>query len=280
MKNKKGFTMVELIVVVAIIGVLVSIAIPSYISSQRRAQARAANEQAQGFYFALQQTLTPMLAGDNTANEFAIITGTNTSIKRVTASPQSLTANFPDMKFYIYIEVSNSTITYADLIAAPHLYSPATPSNVYVNAADTAIKAALSGTVSGFNARAYYNASPSSVSQHADNDKLLKIIIDELQTHFKLSSISEGYFYAMFDTELRVDVAYYSQSGSRAITQQGSGAGNRYRFSRDGEINGRVFGAFPNEFSYIGTHSYNSATRVWFDLRGHNGTNFTGPLRL
>lgn len=56
--NKKGFTMVEVIVVVAIIGVLGAITVPWFMNSQN--PAKEANEKARSFYFALQNEVTEL----------------------------------------------------------------------------------------------------------------------------------------------------------------------------------------------------------------------------
>jgi len=54
MKNQKGFTLVELLIVIAIIGILAAIAIPQFSSYRSKAYVAAARSDAKNAYTALQ----------------------------------------------------------------------------------------------------------------------------------------------------------------------------------------------------------------------------------
>lgn len=86
--NKKGFTLVELVVVIAIIGVLAAILVPSMLGYVKKSRLKTANANAKTAYNAISGMVTDANTQGTPVNPVSLA-GTDYSCKTDVASPSS-----------------------------------------------------------------------------------------------------------------------------------------------------------------------------------------------
>jgi prepilin-type N-terminal cleavage/methylation domain-containing protein len=227
-RNKKGFTIIELIVVVAIITVMSAVAVPNIINSNRRAEAQRHNGHARAFYLAMHQVLAGTMQNDNTEQEFEIEIG-GVRRGRITGTPAEPAIAGSAEHFFLYVEVTGAGfIEYADLtFTTPAIYvGPVEQIDPHVIATYTR------GTAS------------------TDfSDGVLAKMAEELGGYSEVAS-QPGSYFVMFDSNFRVLIAYYSAGADRARAR--TTTGGAYSFGQDNRIAERTFGAYPREYTFIG----------------------------
>ncbi len=88
-KTRKGFTLVEIMIVVAIIGILIAIAVPGFIRARAQARARACQENLTKIDGAKEQWGLETNAAESAAVVFTDLVGATLYIKRQPVCPSS-----------------------------------------------------------------------------------------------------------------------------------------------------------------------------------------------
>jgi prepilin-type N-terminal cleavage/methylation domain-containing protein len=253
--NKKAFTLIEVVVVISIIAIVSSVAVPNAIRYQRRANTREANEHALSFYNALQQSLLSVLEFDNTPYEFSWNGARR--ISRPTPTSPTITGNAAP--FFLYVRFD------AGIARASMTVGGTAP----VNASTEALYVRPTGSVPApANPNRLTPTELAAAGYTGANADVFRLFMNEL-TNYTRAGISDGNFYARIDSEFRVTVVYY--------TLHVDVIGGGMVVHRDNQLAcGRTFGVYPTFYGMIGSYNCRgpdspcshgrSSGAAWFDV--------------
>ena len=100
--NKKGFTLAELLVVVAIIAILVAIAIPVFSSSTKNAKIQADSANVRSWYAEETVKFLTAQGGDSDVTPAAFPVAVNEYLFLAALFVFNFAMSFPSLNFYIY----------------------------------------------------------------------------------------------------------------------------------------------------------------------------------